>query len=886
MRAISRSIRPPSRLGLVIGVGALSALLISGMWVNNWFSQIRLFLNDVYFVAAPTTSQVVLVALDETSHRVYGEALAQWPRSLYVEMIQQMQGARVIALDVLLGDSSPDDDELIRAMREARDSDARTRFVIPVIGSQQMLPAAGPLARFRQVTISETGIDVAADYLGVVNTLADVDGKVRRQFSLIVSEGEIVPSFSLAIYMAYLRIPAAAMDQVIQVGDDQLQIAEMQLNVDDEGMWLQNYFGPPASLSQSTFPVYSAFDVIEGRISPEAFTGKIVLIGLMNTSGGADLYAVPSSISGQLMAGVEIHANAVESLVQGRLPVEQNRSSQLVMIVALSLISSLLYVRLRWTIMPLMALAFIVIWLVMAFWSFSTRLEIINLFHSTLAIILPMILHLAASVAIEMNRRTQAEFLLQSLASVSHQRLVLERILPRVADDIQRITRSPQGAIWLPDNESNIACNLAYGWGGELAKQQLQTEVARVAALQQIHQDRESVILPVVWQSRTVAVISLQTRPNGFQRTTMLARLQALAREVAPSIENAVLYTRTQEQNDLLEAILRGSPAGIMVFNAELRLLRVNPAIQTAFSGSVPLGGNLVDVLDKSVLRQEDLESLQKQVQMGQPFHHEFQLGKRTFALDAARLESGFWVVILNDVSSLAELNALKTQMLRMASHDLKKPLARIVGYGSLLVDTHHSENLDEQQRQFIERILLAGEDMKQIINDILNLEQLRSRRLQFKPLDMVMLVGEVVERFRFDADLKGIAMTVELPPQPTHVSGDYVMLVLMMSNLVENAIKYTPTQGSVTIRLETPDTSVVRFEVDDTGYGIPQSAQANLFQEFFRVRTAQTADISGTGLGLALAKEITVAHRGKIDFESVEGCGSKFYVELPRLEA
>ena len=115
-------------------------------------------------------------------------------------------------------------------------------------------------------------------------------------------------------------------------------------------------------------------------------------------------------------------------------------------------------------------------------------------------------------------------------------------------------------------------------------------------------------------------------------------------------------------------------------------------------------------------------------------------------------------------------------------------------------------------------------------------------------------------------------------------MNGNFNQLVQAVSNIVGNAIKYTPEGGRIHVRMFATAEQTIRLEVQDTGYGMPKEALAKLFTDFYRVRTQATAHISGTGLGLSLVKSVVVAHEGKIWVESEEGVGSTFTIELPTL--
>jgi signal transduction histidine kinase len=232
--------------------------------------------------------------------------------------------------------------------------------------------------------------------------------------------------------------------------------------------------------------------------------------------------------------------------------------------------------------------------------------------------------------------------------------------------------------------------------------------------------------------------------------------------------------------------------------------------------------------------------------------------------------------------AQVVELSDIKTRMIRMASHDLKNPLSNIIGYGHLVLN--HDDNLSASSRKFVENMVRAGGHMNQIITDILNLDQLRSGEIKRESLRMDELLDEVLQHHTLDMQSKGQSLKTTIDEATPGILGDRRKLTQAFTNLIGNAVKYTPDGGNVTVRLfKHGDTAHV--EVQDTGYGIPEAAQPKLFQEFYRVQTQATAHISGTGLGLTLVKSVIEAHQGRIWFKSVEGVGSTFFVELPLAE-
>ncbi len=432
------------RQRLWIGVLTGSALLI--LWLSGAFVGLRLRLQDVYYTPLPTTGSVVIVAIDDETLQAYGRSPTQWSRALYADLIERLSGARVIAFDLLFAEPSEEDAVVAAAMRAARASDMRTRFVMPSVGISASDPTFKPNG-FDQTlhfvsTLSPQPIFVeAADWLGFTNAYPDIDHTMRRQLSLarISARDDATErgiAFSLAVYYAYLRTPPSALDQIMRSEPGTLYLTpERALRVDPFGLWMPYYFGAPSRSPEGTFPVVSMRAVLNDEIDPARFQDKIVLIGVTNSIGFNDLHAVPSGVTGQLMAGIELHANAIESLLQGVLPFEQSAASQAIMIMGLALLSSLIYGALHWSGVLIAALALIVGWTVGVFVFFQMRMELINLFHSLLALGVPALVAISLSAAREIERRRRSEWLLTQVSSLltetRRQKALLEALIDR-----------------------------------------------------------------------------------------------------------------------------------------------------------------------------------------------------------------------------------------------------------------------------------------------------------------------------------------------------------------------------------------------------------------------------------------------------------------------
>lgn len=232
----------------------------------------------------------------------------------------------------------------------------------------------------------------------------------------------------------------------------------------------------------------------------------------------------------------------------------------------------------------------------------------------------------------------------------------------------------------------------------------------------------------------------------------------------------------------------------------------------------------------------------------------------------------------------VSNLEHLKSDMIRIAAHDLKNPLSVILSYLELLAGDYEIPNVKETY-QSMHR---SAKRMLQIIEDFLSLdriEQIAQQQTQ-SVFDMRDLVTRAIEEYTPRAVVKKQTLALEMAAQPCEVYGDAVQLYEALSNFVSNAIKYTPDGGHITVHLQATPDHFIRLEVRDDGYGIPQDKQERLFQPFYRAKTKETRHIEGTGLGLYLTKSIIERQNGALIFRSEHGKGSVFGFQLPRYDA
>jgi PAS domain S-box-containing protein len=234
----------------------------------------------------------------------------------------------------------------------------------------------------------------------------------------------------------------------------------------------------------------------------------------------------------------------------------------------------------------------------------------------------------------------------------------------------------------------------------------------------------------------------------------------------------------------------------------------------------------------------------------------------------------------------VTRLEQLKTDMIRIASHDLRNPLSVVMSYGNMLKNELRHFDGTNTAYEYTDNIEQAALQMRKIILNILSLERIEeaAKTALFDACDLGEIARQSFDEQRSAAALKSQIYELQIEAGKYCVNGDPVQLHEAIANLIGNAIKYTRDQGAIQVSL-TQNADTVIFKVVDNGYGIKEAQQSRLFQPFFRARTPETRDIEGSGLGLHLVRNIIERHGGTMIFHSIYGEGSTFGFELKRMD-
>ena len=337
------------------------------------------------------------------------------------------------------------------------------------------------------------------------------------------------------------------------------------------------------------------------------------------------------------------------------------------------------------------------------------------------------------------------------------------------------------------------------------------------------------------------------------------------------------------EGRDRAGQILDALDDGVLLLDGAGRLLIANPAARSWFGlpddlrPGLPLK-RVLGVPQVSALAEQAAEARAPVVgNLTLVFPEPRTLALRAFPL-ADRGPTGRIVVTMTDITQRHRLEVLRRDFVANASHELKTPVAAVRALAETLLTALPDD--PEAGRRFAERIGREAERLDLLTRDLLDLSRVERGALDVEPVDLVGLVKEVVGGYADRAEERRIKLRTEVEPGVA-LRGDRAQLGLLLSNLIDNALRFTPAKGAVCVRLNAAESRAV-LQVHDTGQGIPAGELSRVFERFYRVDKARARQTGGTGLGLAIVRHVAEAHGGTVRVDSELGRGSTFTVALP----
>ncbi len=410
------------------------------------------------------------------------------------------------------------------------------------------------------------------------------------------------------------------------------------------------------------------------------------------------------------------------------------------------------------------------------------------------------------------------------------------------------------------------------------------------------------IVTPLISRGQSIGALLVADRasrgPQGKLNLTEQL-LTSFAYFAATALENARLYQDAWEKRRELEAVLAGIGDGVVVVDPDMALILMNPVARDilGLEAEPPAGVPLRPYLSVSAfvdLLAETMQSGQEQIrELDLPCPGQGEMPSadecRTYGILASPVldaegQVGGVVAVLRDVTAQKELERMKSNFLSVVSHELRTPLHSIKGFVEIIL-MGKTGPVSELQEDFLKTVRTQTLVLQRMIDDLLEFSRMEAGRvrLHLAEVSLPAMARSVNAKLAPLAEEGGLRLTQDLPDDLPEIDGDRTRLEQVLTNLVENAIKFTPGGGEIVISGERLDDRV-RLTVADSGIGIPPDEQEKVFDRFYQVDGSERRAYRGAGLGLSICRHIVERHNGRIWVESdgVPGRGSRFHVELP----
>ena len=367
--------------------------------------------------------------------------------------------------------------------------------------------------------------------------------------------------------------------------------------------------------------------------------------------------------------------------------------------------------------------------------------------------------------------------------------------------------------------------------------------------------------------------------------------LERMARNVGSIIANLQMYREVVEEREELVQTFEALSAGLILVSPEGRLSQINGTARAIFG----VGAEAVGKDGRETLKSEPLWKLLDEVTQGTEGGKEeitvnLKGGEAIYEVQAAQVRNeeskdlGI-VAIFNDVTDMKNIDKMKSSFVAMASHELRTPLTAIKGFSSTLLDGLDEDMYGkEDQREFLGIVVSECDRLRRLIDDLLNtsrIEANESLKPDYSEFKLLPLLQKSVAVQQQASTKHKVLLSVE-SELPETIIGDQDKLDQILTNILNNAIKYSPNGGDVIVHAK-QEGEFVLFGIQDQGLGIPKDQLGKVFEKFHRINNDDNRKIYGTGLGLFLTHHlVTGVHMGEIWVESEIGEGSTFWVKIP----
>ncbi|MDQ7798334.1 MAG: ATP-binding protein [Candidatus Edwardsbacteria bacterium] len=408
---------------------------------------------------------------------------------------------------------------------------------------------------------------------------------------------------------------------------------------------------------------------------------------------------------------------------------------------------------------------------------------------------------------------------------------------------------------------------------------------------------RSGLWLPLKLKDKPIGAISALSKQISYFGHDDLTLLQELSPLVTFALRSAVLYEEIRREGSRVGAIINSMPEGLLMVDSHFKVIMSNEGFeglwglkQTIRPGAA-LQEGILSLLTNNLANPRGLIDFFQDCAISTtgvvaPVELELKNGKHlkisSFPVEELDRPRTGLVILSQDITTEHQIAELRQEFVGMLSHDLRNPLAAIIATLELALDGSLGE-LNENQNQFLGNAMNDSRRMLEMLNDFLDGYKYDAVEIKLEKtnFDIAQLISRLVADFSPLARERNIELLQETPPTIT-ITGDEGKLARVISNLLSNALKFTPRGGGIILK-SAERTDSIEIAVSDTGEGISAEDKDKVFEKFYQVEKRRHGRKTGTGLGLPLCKKLVEAHGGKIWVESQVGKGSRFIFSLPR---
>ncbi|MBI3921226.1 MAG: CHASE2 domain-containing protein [Armatimonadetes bacterium] len=924
-------------------IGLFVSLATMLLTHNDLFEGLELKTYDFWFRIRgghPANPMVVIAAIDDLSAHLFG--FPPWPRNRLAKLVEILNrgGARVIAFDMKLSgrdlQSEKNDRILSARLTHSKNVVLATYFFSEAQQWKEPLtdpvkrafcvytsPPATLLNEANQMSLPYPPLLSGAAALGHINIYPELDGVVRK--APLVVDFEDKPFPSLALQTVRLSV---GFEEPVQVNPGKyVKMAGLRIPIDEGFETMLNFAG-----GYQTFPYYSCGDLLLGKVDPRVFKDKIVLVG---STAAQQSSAFPTPFT-QILPGIEIQATAIDNLLESRPMRRAPQALNLLLLLFLGPALGFILAEQRPTYSWIYAVTVASAIDFTVFYLFAQRLVWIDSVRPLSALFWTYLIVLVYRLRLGEQESARTRSVIDTLMNVSHivgSSMDQQRLLQSFLNWVTQMLSAEAGSILLFD-ESRQNLNFEVATGEKSASvSQFSLKVGEGIA-GWVAQNGESVIAndldsdtrfkrdiseEIGYPTRSILCVPLQSKDTILGVIEVLNKkqgspftpadqniLEAMANQAGVVLENARLYALLEKKIELanrelletnrelsvekgkLEAIVRSMSDGVIVLDSLGKAVFANPAARRLFGmeDTAPMIGRpYEEVIEQSDLREGIRATYTRREEIRIQELKVMETHARVFSAHLAPVrDSGTEmlgvVVVFSDITELKALDRLKSDFVSFVSHELRSPITTIKGFASTLLRS--DVNDPESSEEFLQVISQECDRMARLIASILDLSRLEAGReleLHLEEVSIPEAIERVVDRNRLYATRHEFVM--DLQPHLPLLPADPDKLDQILTNLVSNAVKYSPHGGEIGVLARQEDSQIL-ISVRDHGIGISPGQLDMLFQRFQRLRGEGTEKIAGTGLGLYLTRHLIRAHGGDIWVESDEGNGSTFRFSLP----